>query len=143
MYMNFLGGSALLHILAAHPKVVATLGVAATIATLCAPLAPRSLAAITSHAATLETAAASASTLSDARAEELRQPLVMDETAINQAITRALDGCGAPCHDLSPTLVLNDPQLLAKALFVAALDREAHARGLRNNTDLARLLAQR
>ena len=143
MYVNFLGGSALLHILAAHPKVVATLGVAATIATLCGPLAPRSQAAITSHAAALETAAASASALSDARAEELRRPLVMDETAINQAIARALDACGAPCHDLSVTLVLNAPELLEKALFVAALDAEAAARGVPNKADAARLLAQR
>ena len=143
MYVNFLGGSALLHILAAHPKVVATLGVAATIATLCAPLAPRSLTAITSHAAALETKAASVSTLSEARAEELRRPLVMDETAIRQAITRALDACGAPCHDLSPALVLKDPALLEKALFVSALDREAHASGLPHNLDVAGLLAQR
>ena len=143
MYVNFLGGSALLHILAAHPKVVATLGVAATIATLCAPLAPRSLAAIASHAASLETAAARASRLSEARTEELRQFLYVDEAAIDQAVTRALDACGAPCHDLSLSVVLNDPALLEKALFVAALDREAHAHGLPNNAEIARLLAQR
>jgi hypothetical protein len=143
MYVNFLGGSALLHILAAHPKVVAALGVAATIATLCAPLAPRSVAAIASHAASLETAAGPASPLSTARAEELRKFVYADDAAIQEAVTRALDACGAPCNDLSVSLVLNDPALLEKALFVAALDREAHAQGLPGNAEIARRLAQR
>lgn len=143
MYVNFLGGSALLHILAAHPKVVATLGIAATIATLCAPLAPRSLAAVASHAASLETAAARTAKLSEARAEELRQFWYVDDAAIDQAIARALNACGAPCHDLSVSLVLNEPALLEKALFVAALDREAHAHGLLSKAEISRLLAQR
>ena len=143
MYVNFLGGSALLHILAAHPKVVATLGVAATIATLCGPLAPRSLGALAGHAESLEQAVAPASAASDARVEELRQTFRMDEAAVHGAVTRALDACGAPCHDLSLSTVVNDPELLEKALFVAALDHEAYVRGLAHSPDIARLLAQR
>jgi hypothetical protein len=143
MYVNFLGGSALLHILAAHPKVVATLGVAATIATLCAPLAPRSLGAVTGHADSLELAVAPAAAASDARVEELRQTLHVDDAAVRAAVTRALTACGAPCHDLSLSTVINDPDLLEKALFVAALDHEAYVRGLPHNAEIARLLAQR
>jgi hypothetical protein len=143
MYVNFLGGSALLHILAAHPKVVATLGIAATIATLCAPLAPRSVGAIAGHAEVLELAVGPAAAASDARVEELRQTFHVDEAAVRGAVIRALDACGAPCHDLSLSLVLDDLALLEKALFIAALDREADARGLPNKAEIARRLVQR
>ena len=51
--------------------------------------------------------------------------------------------CGAPCHDLSLSTVVNDPELLENTLFVAALDHEAYVRGPAHRPDIARLLAQR
>ena len=40
MYIQMFGGSALLHLLAAHPKVVALFGIAATATMLMTPLGP-------------------------------------------------------------------------------------------------------
>ena len=40
MYFNVFGGSALLHLLAGHPRIVAAFGIAGTVAILVSPLGP-------------------------------------------------------------------------------------------------------
>jgi len=40
MYFNMFGGSALLHLLAGHPRVIAAFGIAATVTMLVTPLGP-------------------------------------------------------------------------------------------------------
>ena len=54
MYLPTFGGSGLLHLLAAHPRVVAILGVAATVGALMAPHAPGNLIGTAGHIERLE-----------------------------------------------------------------------------------------
>jgi len=118
-------------VLAAHPKVVAALGIAATVALLLNPFPQQTGLGLSLHASSVERALTLAGRVDEDvvdRAQAMSGPTVMTHEQIVDAVGLALQKCGKGCSDLTPTTVLNDPELLQQALFVQALDQLAETR---------------
>ena len=147
MYFNFLGGSALLHLLAAHPKVVAAFGTVTTIALLATSMGPQNYLGAGRHARSLEQAVTVNGLVSEqviARAVADAQRMAeMPAPDIEQAIRRVLRECGKGCADLTPAVVLNDAVLLEKALYVSELSRHAGEQNPVIRDRIAQLMARR
>jgi hypothetical protein len=145
MYFNFLGGSALLHLLAAHPKVVAALGITATIGLLVTPLGPHSVIGAGRELRSAERAVANNNLVDD---ETVATAVAAAKTTLSReetesAVRYALSQCGNGCADLTPSIVMRDKTLLSSALSVAALDRMAAGQTNRTQQDIARLMSRR
>ena len=132
MYFNMFGGSALLHLLAGHPRVVAAFGIAGTIAMLLSPLGPGKHAGSEAYIQALDRAISSRAALDDAALIQARraaeQMSQMPKGVVHEAVRQALSACGGHCAELTPAIVENDPKLLADALLIYQLD---NAEGLR------------
>jgi hypothetical protein len=133
MYLQTYGGSALLHVLAAHPKIVAAFGIAATVAMLIAPHGPGRYVGTATHLARLESALAGQTQISEMRQQKAEQAawamLEADrEHDIVAAIEYTLRRCGSGCTDLSTRRVARDPVLLRRVLVLYELDRAATGR---------------
>jgi hypothetical protein len=130
MYGSFFGGSALLHILAAHPKVVAAFGIAATVAYLSNPFGTRDFLGAGTQVRHLA-ASVEGMTLQEElaleRAAAAIERLDPASPATAAAVEHALRACGAGCAELTVDAVLNDPGLLKKTVYVAEIDRGADA----------------
>ena len=130
MYFHFLGGSALLHLLAAHPKIVAVFGIVATIGMLSTSTAPHTTLGLGRHARDVER-----SLTREGRVDEefvraagaLSNASDLSRAQVEAAVRHFLAQCGTGCNDLTPAVVMGDAKLLQKALFVAALDRRSAA----------------
>src|SRR5215204_1187243 len=96
MYVPTFGGSGLLHLLAAHPRVVAIFGVAMTVGALNAPHAPGRLVGTASHIEQIES-----------------------------AVRQMLRKCGAGCTDITTDRVIGDRALLVQVLMLSELDKLA------------------
>ena len=133
MYFNSFGGSTLLHVLAAHPRVVATLGIAGTVAMLTTSLGRTDYVGASRYASALDSAIATYSRVDDALIENAFASSVRLQAAQNSnmraAVRDALKACGKGCAELTPAIVENDRTLLKKALLVAELDRVASEAG--------------
>ena len=132
MYLQTYGGSALLHLLAAHPKVVAAFGIAATVAMLIAPHGPGRYVGTAKHLARLESALGAQNEVTAARQQHAeRAAMLMLELERNAEITSAIEytlrRCGGGCTDLSTARVARDPVLLRRVLVLHELDRAARA----------------
>ena len=130
MYGSFFGGSALLHILAAHPKVVAAFGIAATVAYLSNPFGPRDFLGAGKQVRHLE-ASVQVATLAEGDALQ-HAAAAVDRSAPSSpstvaAVQHALRACGASCADLTVATVLRDAELLRKTVYIAEIDRSVHA----------------
>jgi hypothetical protein len=133
MYLQTYGGSALLHLLAAHPKIVAAFGIAATVAMLIAPHGPGRYVGTATHLARLESALAGqthASAIRQQQAEQAASAMLEGdrEHDIFAAIEYTLRRCGSGCTDLSTRRVARDPVLLRRVLVLYELDRAATGR---------------
>jgi hypothetical protein len=134
MYTQMFGGSALLHLLAAHPRVVALFGIAATAAALISPLGPGRYAGTESHLERIEAAVRPQAELTEARAaaaERAAARLLASQNAeeIAAAVTNTLERCGAGCTDISTDRIVSDPSLLRRVLVLHELDVQARAAG--------------
>jgi len=133
MYLQTFGGSALLHLLAAHPKVVGAFGIAAVVAMLITPQGPGRYVGTATHLARLEAAIATEGSVSEPRqlaAERGAARLLErgERGEIRAAIEHTLRRCGNGCTDLSTARVARDPILLRRVLVLYELDRLATAR---------------
>jgi hypothetical protein len=132
MYFPIFVGSGLLHLLAAHPRIVALFGIAGTVSLLVAPHGPGNFRGTAAYLERLdvqigETApiaseyrtkaeGAAAATIERGRPEE-----------IQSAVDRALRACGSGCSDLSTPLVTGNKELLRRVLVLSDLDRRVEA----------------
>ena len=126
MYFNVFGGSALLHLLAGHPRVVAAFGIAGTVAILVSPLGPGKHPGSEAYAQAIDqeipsSAGLNAATVAQATtaAEQLSH---MSKDAVHEAVQSALASCGAGCAELTPAMVERDPKLLHDALLIYQID---------------------
>ena len=147
MYFSFLGGSALLHLLAAHPKVVGALGIAAAVGLLAAPDGVHHYIGAGQHMAHIERSVVVGEAVDDltiAQAEAAAARLAqMPPAVVEAAVRQALRECGRACGTLTPAVVMNDQELLPKALYVAELDRLARDTAPLTTAQIAQLMAGR
>lgn len=147
MYFGFLGGSALLHLLAAHPKVLATFGIAATLSMLSTSLGPQNYLGAGQQINRIERSLAPGRLVDDAAVEELatsaRRLATMPAAEVEPMVRQVLRQCGNGCGSLTPAIVMNDAALLQSALIVSELERRSA--GLQPLTDdrIAQLLTRR
>ena len=132
MYTQMFGGSALLHLLAAHPKVVALFGIAATATMLVTPLGPGRFAGSGSHLARIEAAVGPQADVTEVRqaaAERAAARLLAGQntTEIAAVVKLTLDRCGAGCTDINTERIVSDPELLRRVLVLHELDVQARA----------------
>ena len=129
MYFNFLGGSALLHLLAAYPRVVAAFGIAGTVAALITSMGPQGYMGVGGHIRALDRTVVSGNVVDpsivDEAAVEARRMAEMPGDEIRPIVTSVLRECGRGCGDLTSVVVMGDPALLHQALYVWALNHSA------------------
>jgi hypothetical protein len=132
MYTQMFGGSALLHLIAAHPRVVALVGITATATALMAPLGPGRFIGSESHLERIEAAIRPQAAITEARQaaaeREAARLLARQETGeIEAAVEHTLERCGGGCTDISMRQVVSDPVLLRRVLVLHELDMLARA----------------
>ena len=130
MYLTTIGGSGLLHLLAAYPRVVGTLGLAATVAMLLSPAGPgRQIGTARSLAQLDRTIAEHAASAPSSRDRAEAAAAAMLERAnggeITAAVGEVLEHCGAGCTDLTSAAVIRDATLLRRVLVLQQLDKGA------------------
>jgi hypothetical protein len=126
MYFNMFGGSALLHLLAGHPRVIAAFGIAATVAMLVSPLGPGKHSGSDGYVSAVDRTMPSGQGLDSTLLEEAR--IAADELeqkpkdVVHEAVQDTLSACGAACVDLTPAIVERNPGLRHDALLLYAID---------------------
>lgn len=129
MYFGFLGGSALLHLLAAHPKVLAMLGIAATVSMLGTSLGPRNYLGAGRQMTRIEQRLAPSQLVDAAAVEGLattaRRLATMPAAEVESMVREVLRQCGNWCEGLTPAIVMNDASLLQSALVASELERRS------------------
>ena len=136
MQLPTFGGSALLHLIAAHPKVVALFGLAMTVSLLMAPHGPGRFLGTDAHLRRIEAAVRPQEGTSAARerfaGEAASQMLARHNRAeIMTAVRQTLSRCGSGCTDISTEDVTADDVLLHRVLVLYFLDQEARGIGAR------------
>ena len=127
MYLNTIGGSALLHLLVGYPRLVMFFGIAGVVAMTAAPHGPGRYAGTGAYFATLD--AAYQGRLVDPAAEQRAQrgATAMLErfqpSEIREAVDYTLRQCGPGCTDLATPVVIDDPELLRHVLVLYQLDQ--------------------
>jgi hypothetical protein len=126
MYFNMFGGSALLHLLAGHPRVIAAFGIAATVAMLVTPLGPGKQVGSEGYASAVDRTIGSGQGLDSALLEEARSAAdeleQMPKGVVHEAVQGTLSACGAACVDLTPAVVERNPSMLHDALLLYSID---------------------
>ena len=129
MYFNFLGGSALLHLLAAYPRVVAAFGIAGTVTFLISSMGPQGYMGVGGHIRALDRSVVSGNVVGpaivDDAAVEARRMAEMPRDEIRPIVATVLRECGRGCGDLTSAAVMGDRALLQQALYVWALNHTA------------------
>ena len=128
MYLQTFGGSAILHLIAAHPRVVALFGIAATVATLTGAVGPVRHAGTARHLEQLDAAVriddpVALSRWSEAEAVASAMLERRDDPAIAEAVAYTLRRCGTGCTDLTTRAIVEDPVLLRRVLVLYQLDK--------------------
>jgi hypothetical protein len=129
MYLNTFGGSALLHILMAYPRLVLMFGLAGTVAMTAAPHGPGRYAGTGAYMAQLDAAYqprladAAAEQQARERAAEMLERSNPDE--IREAVAHTLRECRPGCTDLATPVVIDDPALLQRVLVLYQMDQAA------------------
>ena len=132
MYFPIFVGSALLHLLAAHPRIVALFGIAGTVSLLVAPHGPGNYRGTAGYLERLDAQIGETAPIASeyrTRAERTADTMIENGRPedIEAAVDRALRACGSGCTDLSTPLVLKDPRLLKRVLVISDLDRRVEA----------------
>jgi hypothetical protein len=132
MYFPVFVGSALLHLLAAYPRVVALFGIAGTVALLIAPHGPGSYRGTAAYLDRLDAQISETAPIaSEYRTRADRAVAAMLEAGrpeeIEAAVEHALSTCGSGCSDLSTPLVMRNQELLRRVLVLSDLDRRVEA----------------
>jgi hypothetical protein len=130
VYLTTIGGSGLLHLLAAYPRVIGAIGVTATVAILLSPYGPGQQIGTAKALAQLDrTIAARSETAPSAQRQAAVSAAEMLERAndseIAAAVGEVLQHCGAGCTDLTSAAVISDPTLLRRVLVLQQLDKAA------------------
>jgi hypothetical protein len=130
VYLTTIGGSGLLHLLAAYPRVVGALGVTATVAMLLSPSGPgqqlgtaNALAQLDRTIAARTAVAPAAQHQATVTASEMLERANGNE--ITAAVGEVLQRCGTGCTDLTSAAVISDPTLLRRVLVLQQLDKAA------------------
>ncbi len=133
MYFTSFGGSALLHILVSHPRIVAAFGLVSTLVALSTPFGPRSFAGAESYAVHLERRIADAElvdagllTRADSRVTAL---LATSPEKVEPMVRALLATCGSQCTSLTVNQVMEQPELLRQMLTLSELDDAWQSRG--------------
>lgn len=138
MQLPIFGGSALLHLIAAHPKVVALFGIAATVSLLMAPHAPGRFLGTDAHLRRIEAAVRPQANTSEAR-ERVAEGAAFQMLArrnraeIATAVRQTLSRCGPGCTDISTEDITADDVLLHRVLVLYFLDRQARGIGAQDS----------
>jgi hypothetical protein len=126
MYPITIGGSAILHVLAAHPKIVAVFGIAGAVAMLTTPLGQGDYLGERRYAAAIEQAVASRPAASpealrqaEERAAELNR---ISGDQLQQVLRETLKACGDRCVDETNGPIASDPEGLKTVLLLHELD---------------------
>jgi hypothetical protein len=132
MYFNMFGGSALLHLLAGHPRIVAAFGIAATVAMFISPLGPGKHAGSEAYAQAIDKTLPARPGLDSADLAQARaaadQLAQMPKDVVHEAVRDTLTACGLACAELTPAVVEGDPKLLHDALLIYQIDAIRHLR---------------
>jgi hypothetical protein len=142
MYFQTFGGSALLHLLAAHPRVVALFGIAATVGLLVSPNGPGRHIGTAAHLARIDAAVRPQAEVTEARqaaAERAAAGIIerQERAEISAAIAYTLKACGAGCTDISTSRIVSDALLLQRVLVLYELDKAARMQVAGQNTPAA------
>jgi hypothetical protein len=138
VYLTTIGGSGLLHLLAAYPRVIGTLGLAATVTLLLSPSGQgRQLGTAGSLAQLDRSIAARTAAVPSSRDHAEAAAAAMLERANDREITTAvrevLEHCGTGCTDLTSAAVIGDVTLLRRVLVLQQLDTAAEAAAAARN----------
>jgi len=128
MYLNVFGGSALLHMLLGHPKLILAVGIVGAVALTNAPQGPGRYLGTAQYLARLDAAIGQGGASSDAVEKAARQSVTdlleaYDADTIERMVAETLQACGPRCTDLSTPIVIRDPELLRRVLLIHELDR--------------------
>lgn len=130
MYLNTFGGSGLLHILAAHPRVVAVLGIVGTVSMLVSPNGPGAYRGTARYAQALD--ASIAPRITDSVMQEATRDtdrlLASSPEALAGIVAQTLQVCGPQCDDVTPAQILANPALLRKVVLLHQLNQQVAAR---------------
>ena len=132
MYFPVFAGSALLHLIAAHPKIVALFGIAGTVSLLYSPHGPGNYRGTAAYLERLDAQIAETAPIASeyrTRAEHVAAAMIENgrPEEIEAAVDRALRACGAGCTDLSTPLITGDKELLKRVIVLSDLDRRVEA----------------
>jgi hypothetical protein len=132
MYFPIFVGSGLLHLLAAHPRIVALFGIAGTVSLLVAPHGPGNFRGTAAYLERLDVQIGETAPIASeyrSRAESAAAAMIDRgrPEEIESAVDRALRACGSGCTDLSTPLVMASPELLRRVLVMSDLDRRVEA----------------
>jgi len=136
MYFPIFAGSALLHLLAAHPRIVALFGIAGTVSLLFAPHGPGNYRGTAAYLERLDAQIGETAPIASEyriRAERTADAMIENgqREEMESAVDRALRACGPGCSDLAMPLVMGNKELLKRVLVLSDLDRRVEAaRGL-------------
>jgi len=139
MYLeSVVGGAALFHLLAAHPRVVALFGIAATVTILVAPEGTGRFVGSSAHLERVEAAIRPQAAVSGARqaAAEQRTTEMLERrevVEIASAVDYALQMCGAGCNDITTSSITSDAKLLRRVLVLYELDQLAREKPKRSD----------
>ena len=132
MYFPIFAGSALLHLLAAHPRIVALFGIAGTVSLLLAPHGPGNYRGTAAYLERLDAQIGETAPIASeyrTRAERAVEAMIENgrPEEIESAVNRALRECGSGCTDLSTPLIMDNKELLRRVLVLSDLDRRVEA----------------
>jgi hypothetical protein len=132
MYFPIFAGSAILHLLAAHPRIVALFGIAGTVSLLFAPHGPGNYRGTAAYLERLDAQIGETAPIASeyrTRAERAADTMIENgrREEIESAVDRALRACGPGCTDLSTPLILSNKELLKRVLVISDLDRRVEA----------------
>ena len=145
MYFGFLGGSALLHLLAAHPKVVAAFGIVATVAMVTTANGPQNYIGSGQEMRRIERSVVAQQLVADADIagvnEVARRLAEESREEIEPMVRQVLSQCGQGCASLTPAIVMRDEALLRSALIVWELERRSPDVGV-SGSQIAQLMSR-
>jgi hypothetical protein len=124
MYLNIVGGSGLLHILAGHPRLVAGFGLVGAVALLASPVGPGTYRGTAKYASAIErTIHDRGNEQTVANAERQAAGELNDgREQLEPIVRRTIATCGAPCGDVTIDFVFGDRALLKQVLVLDAIE---------------------
>ena len=149
MYLNTLGGSALLHLLIGYPRLVLMFGMAGIVAMTAAPHGPGRYAGTGAYFAQLDAAfkPSMAQAAAQQRAQDAATGMLerFEAGEIRAAVEHTLQQCGPGCTDMATPIVIDDPDLLRRVLVLYQLDQaatRARAADPRGDAEASHTIAQ-